>query len=207
MKAADFAAVVVPVVALAIFARHEYIERRITAFMHPEADPQGAGYQARQSVLALGSGGLFGRGLGGGQIKNHFLPEAHTDFVLSIVGEELGLAGTLLVVGLFVGLIYHGFKIAQTAPDRFGFLVVFGLTVFIGLQAAINIAVVTASVPTKGISLPLVSYGGSSLLATMFSLGVIMNVARAGDSVEEADAEFKRFCALPEEELSNELAR
>jgi cell division protein FtsW len=196
-----------PVVALAIFAKHDYIERRVTAFLNPEADPQGAGYQARQSVLALGSGGIFGHGLGDGQIKNHFLPEAHTDFVLSIVGEELGLVGTLLVVGLFVALVYHGFKVAQTAPDRFGFLLVFGLTVFIGLQAVINVAVVTASVPTKGISLPLVSYGGSSLMATMISLGIILNVARAGEDIECRDREFKDFCAVPEEDLSNELAR
>ncbi len=200
--------VAAPVVALAIFAKHEYIERRINAFLNPELDPMGAGYQARQSLLALGSGGLFGRGLGAGQIKNHFLPEAHTDFVLSIIGEELGLVGTLMVIGLFVALVYHGMKIAQTAPDRFGFLLVFGLVVFIGLQAAINIAVVTASVPTKGISLPLVSYGGSSLLATMMSLGVILNVARAGEDVEDRDMEFIDISAMPEEaELANELAR
>jgi cell division protein FtsW len=196
-----------PVVALAIFAKHDYIERRIAAFLNPGLDPLGAGYQAQQSVLALGSGGLFGKGLGCGQIKNHFLPEAHTDFVLSIVGEELGLLGALLVVALFVGLIYHGMKIAHTAIDRFGFLLTFGLTLFIGLQAAINIAVVTASVPTKGISLPLVSYGGSSLLATMLSLGVILNVSRAAEAVEETDREFVDICGVPEEtEYGNELA-
>lgn len=199
--------VAAPVVALAIFAKHDYIERRVAAFLNPSLDPMGAGYQARQSILALGSGGLFGKGLGCGQIKNGFLPEAHTDFVLSIIGEELGLFGTLMVVGLFVGLIYHGMKVAHTAPDKFGFLVVFGLTLFIGLQAAINIAVVTASVPTKGISLPLVSYGGSSLLATMLSLGIILNVAGAAEFVEETDREFEDICAIPEEsELSNELA-
>jgi len=199
--------VVAPVVVLAIFIKHDYVERRIVAFLHPEIDPLGAGYQARQSVLALGSGGFFGKGLGNGQIKLHFLPEAHTDFVLAIIGEELGLIGTLAVVGLFVGLVYHGMKIAQTAPDRFGFLLVFGLTVFIGLQAAINVAVVTASVPTKGISLPLVSYGGSSLLATMLSLGIILNVARAGDSVEQRDREFEEMMILPAEpDGRNELS-
>ncbi len=199
--------VAAPVVALAIFVKHDYIERRIVAFLHPELDPLGAGYQARQSLLALGSGGFFGKGLGNGQIKLHFLPEAHTDFVLAIIGEELGLVGTLAVVGLFVGLVYHGMKIAQTAPDRFGFLLVFGLIVFIGLQAAINVAVVTASVPTKGISLPLVSYGGSSLLSTMLSLGIILNVARAADSVEECDREFEEMMAVPDEaDGLNELA-
>jgi cell division protein FtsW len=192
-------AVAAPVVALAVLAKHDYIERRVVAFLHPEMDPMGAGYQARQSLLALGSGGLCGKGLGCGQIKNHFLPEAHTDFVLSIVGEELGLAGTLLVVGLFVAFVYHGMKVAHTAPDRFGFLLTFGLTLFIGVQAAINIAVVTASVPTKGISLPLVSYGGSSALATMLGVGIILSVSRAGESVEQIDREFEDICALPEE--------
>jgi cell division protein FtsW len=159
-----------------------------------------------QSVLALGSGGLLGRGLGCGQVKLYFLPEAHTDFVLSIIGEELGMIGTLLVVGLFLALVYHGMKVAMTAPDRFGFLLVFGLILFIGLQAAINIAVVTGSVPTKGISLPLVSYGGSSLMASLFSLGIVLNVARAGDSVERRDGELAEMTADPGEPARNPLA-
>jgi cell division protein FtsW len=202
------AAVAVPVVLLAIFAKHEYIERRVNAFLNPELDPMGAGYQARQAVLALGSGGLFGKGLGCGEIKNLFLPEAHTDFVLAVMGEELGLAGTLLVVGLFVALVYHGMKVAQTAPDKFAFLVAFGLTLFIGLQAAINIAVETASVPTKGISLPLVSYGGSSLVSTLLSLGIVMNISKAGEGVEHCEEEFVHLASLPDDEGPlNELAR
>jgi len=204
---APIAAVAVPLFALVAFNHLDYIEDRVRAFLHPELDPTGAGYQPLQSVLALGEGGLFGRGLGCGQIKLHFLPEAHTDFILSIIGEELGLAGTLTVVALFVGLIYHGMKVAVTAPDRFGMLLVFGLMLFIGLQAAINIAVVTASVPTKGISLPLVSYGGSSLLASLFSLGMVMNVARAGDAVESREGELAEMVSDPGESALNPLAQ
>ena len=200
------AAVVVPVFIFVVLTHLDYVDARLSAFLHPESDPLGHGYQPMQSVLALGSGGIFGRGLGAGQIKLHFLPEAHTDFVLSIIGEELGLVGTLTVIALFIGLIYHGMKVAMTAPDRFGFLLVFGLVLFLGVQAAINIAVVTASAPTKGISLPLVSYGGSSLLASLFSLGVVLNVARAGEMVESRDGELAEMTADPGEAAPNPLA-
>jgi len=200
------AGVAVPLFALVVFTHLDYVEDRIQAFRHPELDPTGAGYQPMQSVLALGSGGLFGRGLGCGQIKLEFLPKAYNDFILSIVGEELGLVGVLAVLGLFVALIYHGMKVAMTAPDRFGFLLVFGLVLFIGLQAAINVAVVTAAAPTKGISLPLISYGGSSLLASLFSLGVVLNVARAGEMVESRDGELAEMTADPGEPSPNPLA-
>ena len=205
------AAVVLPVFALFVCTHLDYVQARFHGWRSlGTADPEvlrGSGYQAWQSLVALGSGGTMGAGLGAGQIKLHFLPEAHTDFILSIIGEELGLAGTLAVVGLFVALIYHGMKVAQTAPDRFGFLLVFGLMLFIGVQAAVNIAVVTASVPTKGISLPFVSYGGSGLLASLFSLGLVMSVARAGDSVENCEGELAEMVEDPGEPVANPLAQ
>lgn len=185
----------------------DYVRGRWDAFMHPDSNPTGANFQPRQSLVALGSGGLLGKGLGCGEIKLvGFLPEPYTDFILSIIGEELGLVGVLTVLGLFVALVYHGMKVAMTAPDRFGFLLVFGLILFIGLQAAINVAVVTASVPTKGISLPLISYGGSSLLASLFSLGIVLNVTRAGETVESRDGELAEMTADPGEPSPNPLA-
>ncbi|HOX08564.1 MAG TPA: putative lipid II flippase FtsW [Planctomycetota bacterium] len=194
--------------AVGVLTHLEYVQARLNAFWNPSPETlHGSGYQAWQSLIAMGSGGALGTGLGAGQIKLHFLPEAHTDFILSIIGEELGLVGTLTVIGLFIGLVYHGMKVAQTAPDRFGFLLVFGLVLFIGVQAAVNIAVVTASVPTKGISLPFVSYGGSGLLVSLFSLGMIMSVARAGDSVEAREDELAEMVVDPGEPAPNPLAQ
>jgi len=154
----------------------ERIER-ILAFLDPWKDPQGAGYQVIQSLLALGSGGLLGVGLGNSQQKLLFLPEANNDFVFSIVGEELGLVGTASVLLLFALLFWYGVRVARRAPDLFSSLLVFGLTLMIGLQAVVNIAVVTCSAPTKGLALPFVSAGGSSLVATMVAMGLILNVA------------------------------
>jgi cell division protein FtsW len=184
---------------LSLLGKYDYLLERVKGFLDPLADPLKTGFQPLKSLECLGSGGLWGVGIGQGHIKNLHLPEAHTDFILSVIGEELGLAGTLLVVVLFVALMYQGMKIAQTAPDRFGFFTVLGLSIFIGLQAAINVAVVTVSMPTKGISLPLITYGGSSVVATMISIGIIMSVARAGDSIEERDREFKEMVAEPED--------
>jgi len=154
-----------------------YRFRRIVAFLDPWADPKGAGYQVIQSLLALGSGGLVGRGLGNSRQKLNFLPEASNDFVFAIIGEELGLVGSASVALLFVLLFWCGMRIALRARDLFGTLLAFGLTLTIGLQAVVNIAVVTCSAPTKGLSLPLVSAGGSSLVATMAGIGMLMNVA------------------------------
>ncbi|MFW6108217.1 MAG: putative lipid II flippase FtsW [bacterium] len=154
----------------------ERIER-ILAFLNPWQDPQGAGYQVIQSLLALGSGGLFGIGLGNSRQKLLFLPEANNDFVFAIIGEELGLVGCTVVVALFALLFWYGVRVARRAPDLFSSLLVFGLTLMIGIQAAVNIAVVTCSAPTKGLALPFVSSGGSSLVATMVAMGLILNVA------------------------------
>ena len=150
---------------------------RILAFLDPWKDPQGAGYQVIQSLVAIGSGGLTGVGLGNSRQKLLFLPEAGTDFVFSIIGEELGLVGCSVVILLFVLLFWNGMRVARRAPDLFSSLLVYGLILIIGLQAVVNIAVVTCSAPTKGLALPFVSSGGSSLLATMVAVGLIMNAA------------------------------
>jgi len=151
--------------------------QRIMTFVNPWADARGSGYQIVQSLIALGSGGLTGVGLGNSRQKLLYLPEANSDFVFAIIGEEMGLIGAALVVLLFALLVWAGIRVARRAPDLFGSLLAFGLTFTIGLQAAVNIAVVTCSAPTKGIALPLVSAGGSSLVATMMAIGLLMNVA------------------------------
>jgi cell division protein FtsW len=160
---------------------------RILAFLDPWADPKGEGYQVIQSLLALGAGGLAGVGLGNSKQKLSFLPEAGNDFVFSILGEELGLVGCVAVLLLFVLLFWCGLRVALRAPDLYGTLLAFGLTLTIGLQAVVNIAVVTCSAPTKGIALPLVSAGGSSLVATMAAIGVLMNVASHVSAEPEAE--------------------
>lgn len=153
---------------------------RMTTFLTPFEDREGAGYQLVQSILALENGGLFGVGLGQGKQKLLYLPEGHTDFVLALVGEELGLIGTTGVLGLFSILIVKGFRVAALAPDAFGRYLALGITLLLGLQALINAGVVSGLLPTKGLTLPLVSYGGSSLLTTMFAIGILLNIARQG---------------------------
>jgi len=162
-----------------------YRLQRILSFLNPWADPQGAGYQVIQSLLALGSGGIFGVGLGNSRQKLLYLPEAGNDFIFAIIGEELGLIGCTAVVLLFVLFAWYGMRVALRAPDLYGSLLAFGLTLTIGLQAAVNIAVVTCSAPTKGISLPLVSSGGSSLVAVMIAVGILMNIASHVEADEE----------------------
>jgi cell division protein FtsW len=153
---------------------------RMTTFMNPFADRQGAGYQLVQSILALENGGLFGVGLGQGKQKLLFLPEGHTDFVLALVGEELGLIGTCGLLALFATLVCKGFRVAALAPDLFGRYLALGITMLLGIQALINAGVVSGLLPTKGLTLPLVSYGGSSLLVTMLAIGILLSVARQG---------------------------
>jgi cell division protein FtsW len=148
----------------------------------------GAAYQVRQGLVALGSGGLFGRGLGAGTAKLLYLPEAFSDFILPVIGEELGLAGTLLVVLLYAAFIRAGARVCLRCVerDRFAFLVSLGVTLWVGLQAAINIAVVTACAPTKGIALPFVSLGGSGLVVLFTATGLLYAAARRADEVEMA---------------------
>ena len=157
-----------------------YRRERILTFFAPDADVQGAGYHVAQSLLALGSGGLSGVGLGLGQQKYFFLPEPHTDFVFSIVGEELGLLGTLGVLALFLIFGRLGFRIARTAPDAFGHLLATGITCMILIYAFINMGVTTGLLPATGLPLPFISYGGSSLLFTLMSTGILINIGRCG---------------------------
>lgn len=151
---------------------------RVMAWLHPEQSKEGAGYQAYQAMIALGSGGIDGLGLGNGRQKLGFVPEHHTDFILAIIGEELGLFATLAVVGLFIMLIVCGCCIARRASDTFGLLLGAGITFMIGLQAFINIGVVTSVLPNKGMPLPFISYGGSNLLLMLVAVGLLLSIAR-----------------------------
>lgn len=172
---------VVPValagVALLVW-RSPYRLQRLMTFLDPGKDPTGAGFQVNQSFLAFGSGGAFGVGLGEGQQKLFFLPEAHTDFVLALVGEELGLAGTATIMALFGLLVLKGFQIAGRAREPFGRHLALGITLLIGFQALINAGVATGLLPTKGLTLPLVSYGGSSLCVSLMAIGILLNISR-----------------------------
>jgi cell division protein FtsW len=151
---------------------------RVVAFLNPWSDAGNTGYQLTQSLIALGSGGWTGVGLGAGRAKWLFLPNAHTDFVFAIIGEEVGLVGCLLVLGLFVAFAVIGTRIALQAPDRFGMLVAAGVTVWVVGQAAINIGGVVGLLPVSGIPLPFVSFGGSALVFTMAGAGMLASVAR-----------------------------
>ncbi len=153
---------------------------RLLAFLHPEDFKQGAGWQQAQSLIALGSGGIEGLGLGNGREKISYLPFAHTDFIFPIIGEELGLRMTLLIVFLFVMIIVSGMMVALHAKDRFGLLLACGLTSVLGLQAAINIGVTTSLLPNKGMPMPFISYGGSNLASCLFCVGMLLNVYRQG---------------------------
>lgn len=155
-----------------------YRLRRIMAFINPYEDPIGAGFQTIQSLLALGSGGLFGMGLGNGRQKLLYIPERHTDFIYAILGEELGFIGAVLILILFVIFVWRGFRIAVTAPDYFTSLVAAGVTIMISFQALMNIGVVTGSLPVTGITLPFISYGGSSLVFTMTGVGILLGISR-----------------------------
>ncbi|MDQ1510869.1 MAG: cell division protein FtsW, partial [Actinomycetota bacterium] len=155
-----------------------YRRARMLTFLHPWADQRSTGYQIAQSLIALGSGGVNGVGLGAGRAKWMFLPNAHTDFIFAVIGEELGLIGCLLVLGLFAGFGLVGFRVAQRAPDRFGLLLAAGVTAWIVGQAVINLGAVVGLLPVSGITLPFLSAGGSSLVITMLGAGILANVAR-----------------------------
>jgi cell division protein FtsW len=156
----------------------EYRRARLFAFLDPEADPLGAGFQTLQSLIAVGAGGLAGTGLGGSRQKLFFLPYPHTDFIFAIVGEELGFLGAASLVAAFAILAWRGLRAARRAPDAFAAFLAAGATAMLVVQAAINISVVLALMPTKGIPLPFVSYGGSSILASWIAAGLILNVSQ-----------------------------
>jgi cell division protein FtsW len=158
-----------------------YRRNRMQSFMDPWADASHTGYQVAQSLVALGTGNIAGVGLGASRAKWGFLPNAHTDFIFAIVGEELGLLGTLLVVGLFVAFTVLGIRVALRAPDRFGTLLAAGITTWIAGQAVVNMGAVTGVMPVTGIPLPFLSFGGSALVVTMAAVGILLNVARRSD--------------------------
>jgi len=167
------------VAGLAVSIWHDPMRmRRIFSWWDLEQHKEGAGYQAYQAMIALGSGGWTGLGLGNGRQKLGFVPEHHTDFIFSIIGEELGLIATLLVVATFVVIAICGIYIALNARDNFGCLLALGIALLISLQAAINIGVVTSALPNKGLPLPFISYGGSNLLAMLTGVGILFSVAR-----------------------------
>jgi cell division protein FtsW len=167
-----------------LFIRMEpYRLHRILAFVDPWSDPLNTGFQAIQSVVALGSGGFAGLGLGHSIQKYQWLPFAHTDFIFAIVGEETGLLGTSAVLALFGLFAYRGYRVALKAPDAFGSLLACGVTTWIALQALINIATVTVTLPTTGIPLPFISYGGSSLAITLLAVGILLNVSTQSEKV------------------------
>ncbi|HMZ54342.1 MAG TPA: putative lipid II flippase FtsW [Nitrospira sp.] len=167
----------VPAVA-ALILGSSYRRQRVMEFLSSAKDPTGSGYQINQSFLAFGSGGPFGVGLGEGKQKLFFLPEAHTDFVLALVGEELGLMGTVTIMLLFGLFVIKGFQIASRARNPFGRHLAMGITMLIGMQALVNAGVVTGLLPTKGLTLPFVSYGGSSLVANLFGVGLLLSISR-----------------------------
>jgi cell division protein FtsW len=164
--------------ALAAAALSPYRWARVTSFLDLTADPLGSGYQASQSLVALGTGGLFGVGLGASRARWSFLPNAHTDFVFSIVGEETGLVGSMTVVLLFLTLTVAGTLVALRARDRFGRLVAIGITTWLIAQALVNVGGVTGVLPITGIPLPFVSYGGSALVTELVAVGILVRVAR-----------------------------
>src|SRR4051812_14776975 len=188
---------IVPPVVLALvglgvsLARDPMRARRIFSWLDLEGHKSGVGYQAYQAMIALGAGGWTGLGLGNGRQKMGFVPENHTDFIFSIIGEELGLVTTLLVVLGFIGLVLCGIYIALNAKDTFGMLLGCGITFLIGLQAFINIGVVTSALPNKGLPLPFISYGGSNLLMMLMAVGILLSIARqakAAGTLPEANA-------------------
>lgn len=165
-----------------------YRLRRLMAFVDPSHDPVGMSYQINQSLIAIGSGGLFGVGLGHGQQKFGFLPEPHNDFIFAMIAEEWGLLGVAGLVVLFVGIALVGYRIARQAPDLFGYLLAVGMTNLIVVQALLHMAVDTALVPTTGLTLPFISYGRSSLLICLAAIGILMSIARASAGPDEEPA-------------------
>ena len=182
-----------------LIASSPYRLRRLLAFLNPEADPLGDGFQVMQSLIAVGTGGVFGRGLMGGVQKLFFLPEPYTDFIYAVIGEELGLIGATTVLVCFCVIAWRGVRIAMHAEDAFGSFLALGLTAMIAVQALVNISVVLGLMPTKGISLPLVSSGGSSLLSVSSASGCCSTCRNTrkpaeGSKVRRCEGAMVRWC-------------
>ncbi|HEU5409830.1 MAG TPA: putative lipid II flippase FtsW [Candidatus Acidoferrales bacterium] len=175
-------AAAIPAIYLLIIHAH-YRYERVLAFFSPDADPQGRGFQLLQSLIAVGSGGLTGVGLMESKQKLFYLPEAHTDFIFAVLSEELGFIGALVVVALFGVYAWRGFRVAFRAPDVFGRLLALGITTLVAGQALVNLSVVLGLMPTKGIPLPFISYGGSSLLVVLLATGVLLNISQHAEAV------------------------
>lgn len=161
-----------------LITKADYRMERVMTFINPESDPLDKGYQIQQSLIAIGSGQLWGLGLGQGRQKLGFLPEASTDFIFSIIGEETGFIGTCLIITLFLAIAWRGLLIARRASDLFGFYLAVGITTMIFLSAVINIAMVIGLIPITGLPLPFISYGGSSLMFTLGAVGILLNISR-----------------------------
>ncbi len=172
------AAAVTAVAAIIVFKGIGYAQGRINGWLDPMSDPTDTTFQTYQSLLSIGSGGLMGLGFGNSRQKYLYLPEPQNDFIFAIVCEELGFIGAILIIGLFILFIYRGFTIATKAKDKFGMLVAVGITAQIGLQALLNIGVVSNAVPNTGISLPFFSYGGTALIMQLCEIGVLLNISR-----------------------------
>jgi len=164
-----------------LVVRVPYRWTRIITFLDPWRDSQGAGFQLTQSQIAFGSGGFLGVGLGKSVQKLFYLPAAHTDFILSIIGEELGFVGAFAVIMLFIGFIWQGARIAKRTTDPFGYILSIGIVAIIGLQAVVNVGVSIGALPTKGLPLPFISYGGSALVFNMVAVGLLLNISRITD--------------------------
>ena len=170
--------VILPV-AYVFLINAEYRAKRILGFLNPWEHSSDEGYQIVHSLMAFGTGGLWGTGIGKGYQKLFYLPEPHTDFIFSVIGEELGLLGVVIIIGLYAWIVIRGIAIARSAPDLFGAYLAVGLTIAMGLQIVVNMGVALGLLPTKGLTLPLLSYGGTSLLLNMASIGILMNIRAA----------------------------
>jgi cell division protein FtsW len=176
---------------LFVLIKEPYRLRRVTSFLDPWKDPQGSGFQLVQSFIAFGSGGMSGVGLGSSIQKLSYLPESHTDFIFSIIGEEFGFIGVSVIIALFVVIFFRGFSIANRTQDKFTYYLAVGLSLMISVQALVNFAVATGLVPTKGLPLPFISYGGSSLLMNMAAIGILLKISRGRDYQETETNDVK----------------
>jgi cell division protein FtsW len=177
---AGIVAMFIPAAVWLLFHK-SYRIARLTAFLDPWKDPQGSGFQIIQSMISFGSGGFFGVGIGDSMQKLFYLPEPHTDFILSVIAEESGFLGVGAILLLYIIIILRGFKIALKAPDLFGNLLAAGLTMLIALEAFINIAGVMGIIPLKGLALPFLSYGGTSLIMSLALVGILLNISSYED--------------------------